>query len=112
MIQVINAQPGMKVNLFAETLDGYGERSDGYGSAPIVESIYNPLFQSAVGTPAPMTKLETGLWYFSLTMPSGLAALGTYFCSIYYLNENGFKNYQNYLIQCSSPFGVAQAIPG
>jgi hypothetical protein len=66
--------------------DGFG--ADGYYDLPLVNRIIFPSLSEAVGYPKQMARLDTGLYYFQFTLPTGAAAVGTYIVDIKYVNPN------------------------
>ena len=56
----ILANPGQTIRLVVQTLDGYGNRVDGY--VPQVTKVFFPDESIASGYPQAMTKIDTGLY--------------------------------------------------
>jgi hypothetical protein len=105
------ANPGSKVTIVAQVTDGYtGALSDGY--VPTVEKILFPTFEVAAGFPQPMVKLDTGLYVFSLTIPSGSAYLGTFLVQVFWAEPGtGKQVWQTFAINVVRPFGNTTATP-
>lgn len=85
MSNILNYTPGQNVTIFQEIKDGYGVRTDD-GYVPVVTRVITPTFTLATGYPQNMTRLDTGLYYFQFTLPTGAAAVGSYLVDIAYLN--------------------------
>lgn len=102
---VLQAFPGQLVSIVFETVDGYGQRADGY-HIPSIASILNPSLVSAVGYPQDMVKIATGLYVFRFTLPAGAAAVGTYIVNIdYYDPDDPIEKNIFYLVLVNAPFG-------
>lgn len=85
--------------------DGYG--FDGYYDLPLVNRIIFPSLSEAVGYPKQMARLDTGLYYFQFTLPTGSAAVGTYIVDIKYVNPITEQWAQTfYQVICTAPFGM------
>jgi hypothetical protein len=107
----IDANPGNAINVTIQVLDGYGSRDDGY-QRPEITSVLNPSLVASSGFPAFMTRISKGLYYTSITIPSGSTAVGTYIVSIRYPQPNTaiFQD-DLVLINVHLPFGVAAVFP-
>lgn len=104
-MEVLSYFPGQKVNIFLETLDGYGVRSDGY-AVPIVHRIILPDLTVTTGYPQSMTRYDIGLYYHQFILPFGAASIGNYLVDISFFNPTtGFINTQLYQIIVTAPFG-------
>lgn len=112
MLLALYAQPGQTINLIAEILDNEGYRTDGYTSAPIVDSFLNSSFQEAMGFPSAMTRLSQGLWYKNITLNKGITSIGNYLANISWQNIDGYVENLSYLICVNAAFGQVLAIPG
>jgi len=104
----ISANTGQLVRLVVQTIDGYGQRSDGY--VPMVQSIQYPDLSYEMGYPRSMTRLSTGLYAHGLLLPTGADALGTYIASVYW-EENGNPKWETFAINVARPFGVSAISP-
>ena len=105
MSQVLQFFPGQTVKIFLETKDGYGTRTDA-AALPIVDRIILPGLTLAADYPQDMTLLDTGLYYFQFTLPSGSAAVGSYLVDVSYINPaNDAINSETYHVIVSAPFG-------
>ncbi len=122
MSYILNATPGTLVTIVLETLladgyrsdgyyaafgpaDGYGD--DGYYNLPVVERIFMPSLSLASGYPQKMAYIDTGLYYFQFTLPTGASAVGTYIVDVQYINPNIEMIAETfYQIICSAPFGM------
>src|SRR5690606_21321648 len=104
----ISANTGQLVRLVVQTIDGYGQRSDGY--VPMVQSIQYPDLSYEMGYARSMTRLSTGLYAHGLLLPTGADALGTYIASVYW-EENGNPKWETFAINVARPFGVSAISP-
>lgn len=105
----IFANPGQTVKIVIETKNSDGYRVDGY--TPTIDSVYFPSGSTASGYPASMTALETGLYYRSLTLPSGSTALGTFIVSCSWTHPTtATTQYEVFLIQVAMPFGNSSVV--
>lgn len=105
MIQTLNFFPGQKAAVFLETVDGYGTRTDA-PTLPIVSRILFPNLSLASGYPQNMVKLDTGLYYYTFTLPTGATAVGSYLVDVTFTNPaNNETNSAAYQVIVSAPFG-------
>lgn len=126
MSYILNAAPGSVVTIVLETLlfqsDSDGYRSDGYNAnfgpadgyslvdgyynLPVVERIFMPSLSLASGYPKKFVKIDTGLYYFQFTLPTGSSAVGTYIVDVEYINPNTEQIAETfYQVMVSAPFG-------
>jgi hypothetical protein len=106
----IFANPGQKVTLAVQVLDGYGARTDGY--IPSVNNIYFPNLSTAAGFPIVMTRIETGLYVYQLTIPAGAASVGTFLANVKFLDPStGYTIWQLFQINVALPFGNSSVSP-
>lgn len=106
------ANPGQSVSLSVQTLDGYGSRVDGY--VPQIMSIFLPSNTFASGYPLFMNRIDTGFYIAKITIPNGIAALGTYVVSILYddpVDPNHHEIWQLFQINVALPFGNSSVSP-
>lgn len=110
--------PGQKATVFLETLNSSGVRADGYtppDGYPVITRVIFPDLTLAEGFPQNMTKLDTGLYFFQFTLPTGGAAIGSYAVDGYY-NIPSSASFVNKLFQIivTAPFGVysVTSVPG
>lgn len=82
--------PGSQATIFFETLDAAGARSDGYGVIPSITRILFPDLTIAVGFPQNMTKIDTGLFRYVFTLPTGSSGVGSYLVDISYQDPADF----------------------
>lgn len=105
MQQIITQYPGRQVTVFLEVKDGYGQPAD----APILPMVYRiilPSFNTAIGYPQNMTRLDVGLYSFQFILPVGAVAMGSYLVDVSYTNPiTNLTNYQTYQVVVVSPFG-------
>jgi len=110
-VQVLSYFPGQKVTIFLETIDGYGIRVDSV-TIPIVDRIIFPGLTLATGYPQLMIHLDTGLYYYQFTLPSGATAVGSYLVDVSFTNYQGITNTHGYQIIVNAPFGNFNATIG
>lgn len=103
-ITVLSYFPGQVATFFQEVKNSFGERIDGY--VPVVSSIIVPGLTLAANYPQDMTRIDTGLYYFSFTLPTGAVSIGSYLANISYTNPDTLlTNYNLVQILVSAPFG-------
>lgn len=110
MSTVLSYFPGQKVTVIQQVFNSDGYRADGYMvdgySAPIVARIVFPDFSLAVGYPVAMTKLDTGLYSYSFTLPTGAASIGLYIIDIYWYHPTTLSLQQDISqVIVTAPFG-------
>lgn len=104
------ANAGETVRVVIQSLDGYGNRADGY--VPIVSQVLFPDLSSAVGYPVEMMRVDTGLYLHGLVLPPGADTLGTYIVSVFFLQPvTGQPIWETFTIQASKPFGTVALTP-
>lgn len=104
-MEILSYFPGQKVNIFLETLDGYGTRNDGYAT-PSVNRIILPNLTVTAGYPQNMTRYDTGLYYHQFILPSGAISVGNYLVDVSFFSPaTGFVNTQLYQLIVNAPFG-------
>jgi hypothetical protein len=112
-ITILYYSPGQKATIFLETLDGYGQRADGYTAPdgyPFVSKITFPDLSLAPNFPKDMTKLSTGLYYFQFTLPTTASAIGSYLIDVTYNQPNTSNNFKIlYQLVVTAPFGTYTA---
>ena len=105
MSYILNYNPGQQATLVFENLDGYGERSDGYG-VPVIGRIIFPNLSLAAGYPQPMVRLDVGLYIYSFTLPVNASSVGSYIADIsYYDPDTGILKATFFQIVVTAPFG-------
>lgn len=101
--------PGQKATVFLETLDSNGVRADGYtppDGYPIITRVIFPDLTLAEGFPQNMTKLDTGLYFFQFTLPTGGSSIGSYAVDGYYKDPSSTLFYNRlWQIIVTAPFG-------
>lgn len=105
-MQILSSfSPGQTITIFQEVIDINGQRTnDGY--VPVVTRIILPGFTVASGYPQHMTQLDTGLYYFQFTLPTGAVAIGSYLIDVVFLNPiNSVLDTQAFQIICLAPSG-------
>lgn len=115
MAQILSYSPGQKVSIYLDTtnLDGYyadGYYQDGYSidgyEVPVVHRMILPDFTFNPIYPKPMTKLDTGIYYYEFYLPTGASSVGSYFVDVYYRDPTSWLlKVQPYIIVVSAPFG-------
>jgi hypothetical protein len=114
----IFANPGQVVRLAVQTVDGYGNRADGY--VPVVQSVLFPDLSPASSYPLNMTRIDTGFFVHGVQIPSGSTSVGTYLISIYYQTDytypDGYQDgthpvWETFAIQVAKPFGNTSVSP-
>jgi len=100
---ILSYFPGQKVTLFLEVVDGYG-RIDSF-TPPTIDGIIFPDLSPAPGFPQLMTHLNTGLYSFNFTLPTGAASVGSYLVEASYNYKDGYVNSQLYQIIVQAAFG-------
>lgn len=106
--------PGQTVTIVQQVFNLDGYRADGYtfsGSGPlgvpVIARLINPDFTLATGYPAAMTKLDTGLYAFSFTLPTGGTSVGTYIVDGYWYHPDTLQLQQDVTqIIVMAPFGL------
>jgi len=83
MTQVLYHNPGQNVCLILETHNADGYRADGY-LYPSVDRVILPALTLAADYPQSMIQIDTGLYYYKFTLPTGASSLGTYIIDITY----------------------------
>jgi hypothetical protein len=78
--------PGQLVTFFLEITDGYYNHRVDSTTTPIVSRIILPDLTDADGFPQNLTKIDTGLYYYQYTAPTGAAAIGSYLIDMQYTN--------------------------
>lgn len=86
----------------------YGARVD--VSTPQVMSIYFPDRSYSEGFPQTMTRLETGLYFYDIIIPTGLTSLGTFIASTMHTEGNNTV-WNTFIINVARPFGNSSASP-
>jgi len=115
MVQILSYSPGQTATLFLETknydgyyTDGYyldGYNIDGYES-PVFKRLIGPLFTLDGYYPQPMVKFDTGIYYYKFILPTGAAAIGSYFADIAYREpDTKLLKFVSYQIIVSAPYG-------
>ena len=120
MSYVLVYSPGQSVTVLQQVLNSDGYRADGYAfagsgplGAPVTSRIAFPNFTLAAGYPAAMIKLDTGLYYWSFTLPTGAAAIGTYIVDGYWYHPTTLALQQDFTqVIVTSPYGQFSVTPG
>ncbi len=109
-MQILSYFPGQTATFFLETLDGYGVRTDCIAT-PIVSKIVFPTLTLAANYPQNMSRLETGLYYFQFTLPSGASAVGSYLVDVSYIDPvKSIALSSLYQIVVTAPYGMFSTI--
>lgn len=108
---ILSYQPGQLVTFYKEIKDGYNQRTDD-GYIPVIARVIYPGLCLAPGYPLNMTRVDVGLYYFQLTLPSGAAAVGTYFVDIVSLDPSTLLLVNDSRqIVVTAPYGNYSATP-
>jgi len=111
MSYILNASPGQLVTIILETLDGYS-RADAY-APPTVMRVVFPSLLLATGYPQPMTRLSTGLYRFTFTLPTGATSVGSYIVDVCWQDPATNNLAQTFWqVVCNAPFGMYSASAG
>jgi hypothetical protein len=106
---ILNASPGQTVTLVFQTLDGYGQRADGY-APPAITRIIFPNLSLASGYPQNMTRLDVGLYNFKVILPPLAASVGSYIVDVSYIDPATMHVQMTFFqIVVSAPFGQYSA---
>lgn len=108
-MQTLFHSPGQIATIF---LTNTG--SDGYlldtPSLPSIDRLVLPDLTDDDGYPQNMTKLDTGIYYFEYTIPSGASAVGTYLIKIVYEKGTAMDyTTEFYQIIVTAPYGIYSA---
>lgn len=105
MTQILQFFPGQVCTVYLETLNSDGYRADGYGT-PLIERIILPSLTLAADYPAEMIHLDTGLYYYKFTLPTGATSLGSYLIDGSWVRpDNGFTYSQTWQVIVNAPYG-------
>lgn len=105
----IGAIPGQAILLAVEILDNTGTRVDGY--APTLDFVKRPNGYNLAGSTA-MTRMNVGLYKVSVSVPSGITAIGTYIASVSWVHpDTAATQYELFLINVALAYGTINAIP-
>ena len=106
---ILNYAPGQPATLVFETLNSAGIRANG-PTIPSIARIIFPNLSLAAGYPQNMTQLDTGLYIFQFTLPTGSYAVGSYIADILYYNPDTGNPQQTFFqVNVSAPFGQYSA---
>lgn len=120
MLQTLSYFAGQTATIYLETTNSDGYYCDGYYSAvdgyaidgyesPVIHRVFTPALSLNSLFPQPMTKLDTGIYYYSFSLPTGAASIGSYFVDIHYRDALGILKVNPYLILVQAPFGLYSA---
>jgi hypothetical protein len=109
--------PGQRVTIIQQVLNTDGYREDGYSftysgplGAPVIARVILPDYTLDVNFPAAMTKLDTGLYVFSFTLPTGATSVGTYIVDIYWYHPTTHQLQQEIIqVAVTAPYGLYSA---
>ncbi len=109
MTEILQYLPGMEATIYLDIVGTDGYRMDGY-TPPAVNRIIFPGFTLALGYPALMTRLDTGLYYYQFVLPQGASAVGSYLVDCSYGNpDTHLENFRTFQVIVSAPFGTYSA---
>jgi hypothetical protein len=115
MSTVLAQFPGQIVTVVQQVLNSDGYRADGYvvpgvsgpDGEPVIARVILPGLTLASGYPATMSQLDTGLYAFTFTLPSGAVSVGLYAVDIYWYNPSTYALQQELVfVNVTAPFGV------
>lgn len=113
MTQILYYSPGQIATILLETFNSDGYREDS-PSLPIVNRIIFPALTLAANFPQGMTKLDTGLYYYQFTLPTGAVSVGSYIVDVIYTDPVTLAVREiAYQIICNAPngnFGIVTTI--
>jgi hypothetical protein len=105
MAQILSFFPGQQVTIFLETKDDAGTRLD-IASLPVVSRVIFPSLTLAANYPQDMIQLDTGLYYYQFTLPTGASSVGSYLVDVTYNHPvSQAVNSEIYHIIVLAPFG-------
>lgn len=108
-MQILSYSPGQKVTIFLEVTDGYSNVRQDSLTIPVVVRIFKPDLTFLDGYVQEMDRLDTGLYTFQFTLPSGASAVGSYLVDVAYTDPDGFNSsaaFQIVVTASSGNFGV------
>jgi hypothetical protein len=99
-----------------QNIDGYVNASiDGYVTSshfPTITRIIFPDLTATSGYPVRMVKLDTGLYYYQFTLPTGATAVGSYLVDISYTDPSTlYTKTALYQIAVNAPYGQFSIAP-
>jgi hypothetical protein len=108
MVQTLYYSPGQQATIILEII------SDGYRAnpptLPLINRIIYPGLTLASGFPQYMTQIDTGLYRFIFTLPTGAASVGTYLVDGYYIDPSTLSTINAlYQVVVTAPFGIYSA---
>ncbi len=118
-MQILNYFPGQIATIFLEVTDGYNHvRLDSTTTPKVMQVIY-PDLSLASGFPQNMTKIDSGLYTFQFTIPTGASSVGSYLLDVQYtspLTQGGDSgndlSRKIYQLIVNAPFGLYSATIG
>lgn len=112
MTTAIQANPGQKITIAIQVVDGYGGLHDGY-QAPTVDFLLNPAGNLMSGYPSVMTEIVSGIWKSTISLPTGMSSLGSYLASCSWpAPDTGVFQNELFILNVALPFGNTSVIPG
>lgn len=104
-MQVLSYFPGQVATIFLEVTDGYNNIREDSHTTPVVVRIFKPDLTYMDGYIQAMDRLDTGLYRFQFTIPTGAAAVGSYLVDVAYTDPGGFHSGALFQIVVTAPFG-------
>lgn len=113
MSNILSYGPGQVATIIHQVFNADGYRADGYNfinsgplGVPMVTRVVYPDLTLAANYPAAMKKIDTGLYTFSLTLPSGAISVGSYIVDISWYHPTTHTLQQDLVqIVVTAPFG-------
>jgi hypothetical protein len=113
MATILNYSPGMKVTLYLETVDASGILMDADYLTHTIDGYHSPTIHRLIKTdfdgyyPQPMTRLDTGIYYYQFTLPTGSVSIGSFFADIDFLDPaTDTMRHTAFQILVSAPMGL------
>lgn len=104
-MQVLSYFPGQIATIFLEVTDGYNNVREDSSTTPVVVRIFKPDLTYMDGYIQPMDRLDTGLYRFQFTIPTGASAVGSYLVDVAYTDPDGFNSSATFQVVVTAPFG-------
>lgn len=114
MTQILSYSPGQIATIYLSVLDTDGYYIDGYYdgytidgySVPVIHRVVKPDLTLMDGYPSPMTKFDLGIFYGSVSIPTGASAVGSYYVDVRYRDNFGLLKIESIILMISAPYGL------